>query len=117
MSGAVAYRVSATEVSGGAVADKLPRKPQKLSGPGVAAGRNIGGQRSHWRYGVIPIVGGGLTYPGARWALAGIWPGYDCAPWARLHTVELFTPRKGGTYTRNPHHRRKSTPYPNVNWL
>lgn len=44
--------------------------------------------------------------PGARWALAGTWPGVDCTPWARLQTVEAVTPRKGGTYARNTHHRR-----------
>lgn len=52
--GAVACRMSATVVSGGAVADKLPRKPQKLSGPGV------GGRAKYWRT-TRPEKGGGFT--------------------------------------------------------
>lgn len=65
------------------MADKLPRKPQKLSGPGKAS------RAKYWRT-TRPIRGGGFTHGG----VGGRWP--------TLAVMGLYTvgpaPYGGGSY-------------------
>lgn len=88
-------------MSGGAVADKLPRKLQKLSRPARQAGEILEDNAPPWGrrfYQVRRPVGVGRHKAGP-----GLYRGL------RLHTVEQLPPARGVPMPEAPHHRRKAT--------